>query len=155
MEVTYSAATDPGGENADTRGKDIDTRAVVGEGSQAVGAVSSANGEDGGLRGGRVVCSIAAIVTSSNSHENTSGDSVGGSGVDSSRFATTKRHVGNSAVGAAAGLSVVGDEVDTGNDARVGARAAGIENLDSVQLSLLSYTVALGTNGTSAVGAVT
>lgn len=34
-------------------------------------------------------------------------------------------------------------------------RAAGIENLDSVQLSLLGYSVGLGADGTSAVSAVT
>lgn len=118
--VTYSAAANPGGKNADTRGKDIDGRAVVGERSKAVRAVSGANGESGGLRGGGVVGSITAIVTSSNSHEDTGSYSVGYSRVDGSRFATTKRHVGNSTVGAAAGLSIVSNEVDTGNDAGVG-----------------------------------
>jgi hypothetical protein len=34
-------------------------------------------------------------------------------------------------------------------------RATGVENLDSVELSLLGYTVGLGSDSTSAVGTVT
>jgi hypothetical protein len=34
-------------------------------------------------------------------------------------------------------------------------RTTGVEDLDSVKLGLLGYTVGLGSNGTGAVGAVT
>lgn len=149
------AAADPGGEDRDTRSENVNDGAVVGERGDAVRAVSGANGEDSGLRSGRRVGSVTAVVTSGNSHEDTSGDSVGGSRVDGSGAAATKRHVGNGTLGAATGLDIVGNKVDTSNHTRVGARAIGTKDLDSVELGLLGDSVGLGANGTSAVGAVT
>jgi hypothetical protein len=121
MNYAYSATVQPSGKDVDTRSKNVNEGAVVGERSQAVSAVSCTDGEDSRLRGGRGVASILAIVTSSNGHEDTSGNRAGGSRVDRSGARATKGHVGDSAVGAAAGLDVVGDEIDTGNDTGVGA----------------------------------
>jgi hypothetical protein len=121
MVYTYSATGQPGGKDVDTRSKNVDESAIVGERSQAVRAVSGTNGEDSGLRGGRGVASILGLVTSSNGHEDTSGNGVGGGRVDGSGAGSTEGHVGDSAVRAAAGLDIVGDEVDTGNDTGVGA----------------------------------
>lgn len=140
---TYGTTVEPSGEDRDTGSEDVDDGAVVGEGSQAVRAVSGTNGEDSGLRGRRGVGSVYGRVTCGNSHEDTGADSVGSGRVDSSRAAATERHVGNSAVGAAAGPDIVGNKVDTSNDTRVGSRAAGVKDLDSVKGGLLGHTVAL------------
>jgi hypothetical protein len=147
-------AVEPGGQNGHTRGVDVDGSSVVGERGDAVRAVGGTDGVSRGFGSGRVVGSIAAIVTSGNSHENTSSDSVGNGSVDSGGLGTSERHGANSTVGAAAGLSVVGDIVDTSNDTRVGSRTAGIEDLDSVELGALGDTVGLGADGTGAVSAV-
>lgn len=120
MDITYSAAANPGGKDRDTRGKDVDRCAEVGEGSQAVGAVGGTDGVDSGLRCGREVGSICGRVTSSNGKEDASRNSIGSSRVDSGGAAATKRHVGNGTVGAATGLSIGGNEVDTGNNTGVG-----------------------------------
>ena len=81
-----------------------------------VRAVGGTNSVDSGFRCRRGVGSILSLVTGSNSHEDTSGDSVGCSSVDSGRTGSTKRHVSNSTVGAAASLDIIGDVVDSGND---------------------------------------
>jgi hypothetical protein len=114
-------AVEPGGQDGDTGGEDVDDGAVVGERSQSVRAVSGTDGEDSGLGSGRRTGSIGTIVTGGIGEENTGRDGIGGGGVDSGGFATSKRHGANSAIGAAAGLCVVGDVVDTSNDTRVGA----------------------------------
>ena len=150
-----SATVVPGGENGDTRSKDVNDGTVVGERSEAVRAVGGTDGVDCRLGCRRGVASISTIVTGSDGHEDTSADCVGRGSVDGSGARSTQRHVGNSTVGAAAGFGVVGDEVDTGNDTRVGARTTGIEDLDSVKLGLLGHTVGLGSDRTSAVGTVT
>lgn len=133
---------------------DVNKGAVVGERSNTVRAVSGTDSVDGRLRSGRGVGGISTVVTSSDGHEDTSGDSVGSGGVDSSGLATSKRHGADGTVGAATGLSIVGDKVDTSNDTRVGTRTLSVEDLDSVKLSVLSDTVGLGANGTGAVSAV-
>jgi hypothetical protein len=147
-------AVEPGGQDSNTRGVDVNNASVVGERGDTVRAVGGTDGVSGGFGSGRVVASIASIVTSGNSHEDTSGDGVGNSSVDSGGLGTSERHGANSTVGAAAGFSVVGDVVDAGNDTRVGSRTAGIEDLDSVELGALGDTVGLGADGTGAVSAV-
>lgn len=119
--VTYSATVQPGGENVDTRSKNVNDGAVVREGGEAVRAVGGTDGVDGSLGCRRRIGSINSFVTSGNSHEDTSRDSIGGSRVNCGRARSTKGHVGNSAVGAASGLSIVGNIVDASNDTRVGA----------------------------------
>ena len=49
---------------------------------------------------------------------------------------------------------VAGDEVDASNDARSRARAAGVEDLDGVELGLLGNTIGSTTDGASDVGTV-
>lgn len=120
LSQTYSATVQPGGEDGNTRGKDVNNSTVVGERGELVGAVGGTDGVDSGLGCGRGVASILSVVTSSNGHEDTSADSVGRSRVDGSRANAAKRHATNNAVGAAASLGVVGDEVDASNDTGVG-----------------------------------
>ena len=152
----YGASANPGGQNADTGSEDVNKGAEVGEGSNAVAAVSGTDGEGSGLRGGRDVGSVLGLVTSSDSEEQTSRHSVGNSAVDGSRLATTKRHAADgTSAAASASLLVVGSEVDASKDTRVGAGALGVKDLDSVKVGLLGYTIGLGANGTSAVGTVT
>lgn len=74
-----STAVEPGGQDRDTWSVDVDDAAVVGERGNTVRAVGSTNGVDSGFGGGRVVASISRIVTSGNSHENTSRYSVSSS----------------------------------------------------------------------------
>lgn len=152
--VGAGGAADPGGEDVLAGSESIDDGAVVGEGSLSISAGGGTNGEGSGLGCGRRVGSVLVLVTGGDGKEETSGDSVGGGGVHGSRLAATERHVGNSAVGAAASLLVVGGEVDTGNDTRVGTGSLGIEDLDSIELGLLSDTVGLAANSASNVGTV-
>lgn len=119
--VTYGATGPPGGEDVNTGGVTVDGSAVVGETGEGVVAVSGTDGEDGGLGSGGDVGGLLGLVTGSDGEEDTGGDDTGGGGVDGSRLAATERHVGNSTVGAAAGLDIAGYEVDTGNDTGVGS----------------------------------
>jgi hypothetical protein len=70
-------AVEPGGEDGNTWSVDVDNGSVVGERSNAVGAVSRTNSVDSRLRGGRRAGSVSAIVTGGNGEENTSRNSVG------------------------------------------------------------------------------
>ena len=116
----YSSTIEPGRQDRNTGSKNVNDGAIVGEGSQAVSAVGGANGVGSRLRRGRRVGRIHTVVTCSDSKENTSRNDVSGGGVDCSGLGSSKRHVGDSAVGAAACLCVVGDIVDTSNDTGVG-----------------------------------
>lgn len=153
--ISPGGAANPGGQNVLARGKGIDDRAVVAEGGPGISVGSSTNSEGGGLGSGGGVCGIRVLVSGGNGKEETSGDSVGGSGVYGSGLAATEGHVGDGALGAATGLLIVGSEVDTGNDTGVGAGPLGVEDLDSIQLGLLGYTVRLSADGASNVGAMT
>lgn len=152
--VGAGGAADPGGQDADTGSVDIDNRAVVGEGSLAVARVGGTDSEGSRLGGRRNVGSVLVLVASSNSHEQTSRDSVGNSGVDSSRLAATQGHAADSAGGAAAGSTIVDSKVDARDHTRVGTRAISAEDADAEELGLLSNTIGLATDGTSAVSAV-
>ena len=111
-------AADPGAEDRGTRSEDVNNGAVVGEAGPGVTRGSSTNSAGLGLGGRRIVGSVGVVVTGSDSQEDTGVDEGSGGAVDSGRLAATKRHVGDGAVGAVAGLGVAGDEVDTSNDAR-------------------------------------
>lgn len=152
--VGAGGAADPGGEDADTGSEDVDNRAVVGEGGHAIAGVTGTNGEGSGLGGRGDVGSVLGLVASSNSHEETGRDSVCDSGVDSSGLATTQRHAADSTGRAAAGLVIVDGEVDARDHTRVGTRAISAQNTDAEELGLLSNTVGLAADGTSAVSAV-
>lgn len=113
-------AVQPGGEDRDTRSDDVDNSAKVGERGKLVRTVGGGNGEGSGLRSGGDIGSVLSLVTSGNGHEDTGGDSVGDSGVDGSGLGSTERHAADDTSRAArAGLGIVGDVVDTGNDTRV------------------------------------
>lgn len=106
-------SADPGGENADTRGEDVDDRSEVAERSHPVGGIGSTDSESSWLRSWGGVGGILSLVSSSDSQEETSRDGAGSGGVDGSGLGASERHVGNSALGAAASLLVVCCEVDT------------------------------------------
>jgi hypothetical protein len=137
------------------RSKSINDFAVVAEVGHLVIRVGSANGESSGLGSGRRVLSILTLVSGSDSEEKAGANSLSGSTVDSSRPGATKRHVGDSTLGAVARAVVVGGEVDTGDYTRVGARTISSKDLDSVQLGLLGYSVGLSAHSTSNVSSVT
>lgn len=122
FDLTYSATVQPGGKDGDTRGNDVDNGAEVGERGECILAIRGTNSKCGGFRGRRDVGSILGFVSSGNSHEDTSSDSVSNSGVDSSGLGSTKGHAtDNTRSASSASLGVVGDVVDTGNNTRVGA----------------------------------
>lgn len=83
-----------------------------------VRTISGANSEYSGLRCGREVVGILSRITSSDSHENTGGDNSGGSGVQRGGTYATLGQVDDSAVRAASGHYIVGDKVNTSNNAR-------------------------------------
>jgi hypothetical protein len=130
--TTYSSTGEPSRKNVDTRGEDIDEGAVVAEACELVSAVGSADSEGSRLRGGGVAGSVGTVVTSGNGHENSGRYHAGGGRVDSSGLAATERHVGNSTVGAAAGLDITSDEVDTGDDTRVGTLSRSVKERGDV-----------------------
>ena len=167
------AGADPGGQDAGAGGKDVDDGAVVGEGGAGVGAGGGADGAGKGLVGGGGVGGVGVVVTGGDGEEDAGVDDGASRRVDGGRGATTERHVGDSAVGAAAGLGVGDDSVHAGDDSRAvgevsvscvekgsggqnsrGAGSVGAEDLDGVELGELSNTVLGATDGAGDVGAV-
>lgn len=169
--VTYCATVVPGGENGNTRGVNVDGRAVVGERGESVAAVGSTDSVYGWLRCGRGVAGVLGLVTSGNSHKDTGRDDTSGRGVHRGRLVTSQRHVGNRTVRAVAGFDIVCDKIDAGDDTRVGTlnynelgpfqegskayRTAGVENLDGVEPGVLGNSIGIGSDGSSNVGTVT
>lgn len=151
---THGAAANPGGQDVAARGKDVDKVAVVGVRGAGISRGGSADSADGGLRSRGVVGSVGAVVAGSDTEEDVVADERGSSAVDSSRVATAQRHVGNDTLGAVAVAGVGGDVVDAGDDARVRAGAAVIEDLDTVDGGLLGDTVGAAADGAGNVSAV-
>jgi hypothetical protein len=156
-------AADPGGQNVQTRGKDVIASTVVREVSTLV---SQGGGSDGdGLLGGsrRVVARVGVVVTSSDSKVNTSIHSSVNCLVKGDRLAAAETHVGSasfealdlSSLGILDFLDVLSSSpLNTGDDIGHRAGAVGTQNLDSVDVGLLGNTVLLASNGSSAVGTV-
>lgn len=108
-------------ENRDTRSDDVNNSAKVRERGKFVRAVRGGNSEGSSLRSRGDVGGILSLITSSNGHEDTSGDSVGNSRVNGSGLGSAEGHAADNTSGAArASLGIVGDVVDTGDDTRVG-----------------------------------
>lgn len=156
-------AADPGGQDVQARSEDVSALAVVGE----VGTLISEGGgsdSDGLLSSsGGVVAGIGVVVTSSDGEVHAGVNGGIHSEVESTRATTTKRHVGNAtlealdlAVLCVLGLLDVslGSPLNALDDIGHGARAVGAENLDSVDIGLLSHTVLLASDSARAVGAV-
>lgn len=146
--------TDPGREDIDTRGKDVDQAAVVGEPRPRVGDVGGADGAGGGLAGRRVERRVVVAVAGRHSKEHARLDEGRGRRVDGRRLAAAQGHVGDGAVGAAAGGRVGRDKVDAGDHAGRGAGAARVEDLDGEELRLLGDAVVLAADGAGDVRAV-
>ena len=152
-------AANPGGENAQTWCKDVVARSVVGEVCSAVIESGSTN-SDGKLSGSwRVVAGIGVIVTSGHSEVDTSSDSTINCTVKSGGFAASKRHVGSRALEALLSflyfLGVrVGGPFNTLDDICHASRAIGFEDLDSVDIGLLSDAILGASNRAGAVSSV-
>lgn len=154
---------DPGGLNAQTRGKDVSALSVVGEVGTAVIESRGTDGDGLSSSSGRVLAGIGVVVTGSNGEVDTRADGSVDSSIESLGLATTERHVGDGALEALS-LTVLGlldlidmaggSILDTLDDIRHGARSVGSENLDGVDVSLLGNAVLLTTDGTRAVSTV-
>ena len=151
---THGAATDPGAQDVGAGGLDVDDTAIVGVAGLTVAAVGGANGADGSLRGRRVVGRVGVVVAGGDGEKDTGINKGGGGLVNGGRVATTKGHVGNDTLGAAALGGIGGNEVDASDDTGGAAGAVGAENLDGVELGLLSDTIGGGADGAGNVGAV-
>lgn len=122
MGSTYGSrgGANPGAQDVGARGLDIDDGAVVGVAGLGVVLVGGTDGADRSLGSGRRVLGINVLVASSDSEEDTSIDKSGGGVVDRGGLAAAQRHVGDSAVGAAAVGNIIGNEVDASNDTGAG-----------------------------------
>ena len=87
--MTYRATVQPRGQDRNTRSKGIDDGTKIREGGQAIRTVSGANSEHSRLRGRRDIAGILSLVTGSDGHEDTGGDGVRSSGVESRRTCAT------------------------------------------------------------------
>jgi hypothetical protein len=149
-----------GGENVETRAKDVDTLSVVGEVGSSIGEGRGTNG-DGILSGSRgVVASIGIVVTSSNGKVNASLDSSVDGKIKGRRLATTKRHIGGrtlESLGVLLDLLGVrlGGKLDTSNNVGHGSGTVRSKDLDGDDVGLLGNTVLGATNSTRTVGSVT
>lgn len=118
-DVAYGCAggPDPGAEDVRARGVHVDEAAIVGIGRLGVARRGGADGADARLAGGRVVGRVGVVIAGRDSEEDARVDERRCRAVDGCRLATTQRHVGDGAVGAAASPRVRSDEVDAGNNA--------------------------------------
>lgn len=139
-------AAGPGAGDVSTGSEDIDKASNVGVGGERIVLGGGTDGAGARLRGGRVAGGIRAVVASGDSKEEASVDDGGSGLVDRVGLATTQGHVHDNTLGACLASGVLGDKLHAGNDAGVGARAAGIKDLHAENLGLLGNTVCLGAN---------
>ena len=157
--VDSVVAADPGGQNVQTRSKDVSALSVVGEVGTLISQGGGTDSDGVGSSGRRVVASIGVIVTSSDGKVNTSLDSSVNSEIQSTGATATERHVGNAALPALLALLGLLDvslssPLNTLDDVGHGARAVGAQDLDSVDIGLLGNTVLGASDGARAVSAV-
>ena len=95
-----------------------------------------------------------AFVTSGDSKEDTSLDSLSGGGIESLIAATSKRHVHDSLSSDTSLLGVFDTPVDTLDDAGGGARALAVKDLDGDDVGKFGNTVFLSSDSSSGVSAV-
>lgn len=152
-------AADPGGENAQTWGKNVVALSVVGE--VCAGVIKSRGTDSDGLLSSSwgVVARIGVVVSGSDGKVDTSINSSVNSAVKSGGLATTKRHVGGRALETLLSLLnllgvSVGGPLNTLYDIGHGSRSVGSEDLDGVDVGLLGNTVLLASNSTRAVSSV-
>lgn len=151
---SVGTSTGPGGEDILAGSKDIHNRAVVREGGSSISRSRGTNSADSRLGSRRGVASISTIITSSDGQEDAGVDQGGSSSVDGSGKASTKRHVGDGAVGAVSGLRVVGNKVHARNDVGKCTAARVVEDLDAVDRGLLRNAIGAAANGARDVGSV-
>jgi hypothetical protein len=153
-------AADPGRQDVQARSKDVSALSEVGE----VGTlISEGGGTDGdGLlsSGGGVVASIGIVIASSDGEVDTSIDGGIDSEIQSAGATATETHVGNAtleALLASLGLLDVSlsSPLNALDDVGHSAGAVGAEDLDGVDVGLLSNTVLLTGDSARAVSTVT
>lgn len=149
--VGGGVAADPVRGDGGTGGEDVDAGSVVGVGGTGISAGGGTDGHGGGGTGRGVVASVGIVVTGGNGVGDSGGDGGSDSLVEGSGDTTTKGHAANRAAGR--GL-VVGDVVNTSNDASVRARARSGQDLDGLQGNLLGNSVGGSSDGSGAVGSV-
>lgn len=143
--VGSRVGADPGGEDVDTRAKDVDTGTVVGERSRAPAGVDSSNGQSVRGVGGRLArdrkrSAGVVTVTGSNNREDTRVvGSVDGRG-PSLRSGTAERQVDDRATSTALGGDVVNSPVEASKDSG-GRSLTASEDLDRDDVGLESWLV--------------
>lgn len=130
--VTYGLSTEVGREHISSRGKDLKNLAIVGEAGSVVALVSGTNSAGIVSRSGRGVGSILVIVTSSNTNKDTRLGELGGGIVDTLVLASSNRQVDKNTLGAVAGLGVLSNKLQSGDNTRPWtATSRVVENLDT------------------------
>lgn len=145
---------DPGRQDVDTRGENVEDGAVVGPAGADILTVGRADGDGVWCGGGRVVGGVRAVIASGHDDGHASANGGGHSGVEGGRVRASERHGEDRLICDALALGVVGDPLDAGDDARVGAGAGSVKNLDGDEVDLARDTVGGAADGTGAVGAV-
>jgi hypothetical protein len=130
----------PGGQNADTRGEDVDTSTVVGERGSAPAGVNGSNGQSVGSVGRRLArdgkrAAEIVTVTGSNNGENTRVVSSVDSSGPGLRSGTTERQVDDGTTSTVLGGDVVNSPVETSKDSRGRTRSTS-EDLDRDDVGL-------------------
>ena len=132
----------------------INQLAKVGVVGKSIRLLRSTDSAGRCLRGRGRGGSISALVTGSDTKEESGADNVGCGGVDGRGGAATEGHVDGDALGAVLLGAVGDDKLHALDDARVGTRAIGAEDLYGKERCLLGNTVLLTGNGTGAVRSV-
>lgn len=164
MRVTYSCLVVERRKrkNINTRSKDRNVLAKVGELGHLVSAVDGANSARSLGGSGREVLSILELVSSSDSHEETGVGDTLDSQLDGAPVAVgcTERHVDDSAFGAGSAgggafLGVLDGEEHGGHDVGHHAETVLVADLDADDLGLLGNTECLCADGTGDVSTMT
>lgn len=153
-------AADPGRQDVQARSKYVSALSEVGEVGTLISESGSTDGDGLLSSSGGVVASIGIVIASSDGEVDTSIDGGIDSEVQSAGATATETHVGNAtleALLASLGLLDVslGSPLNTLDDVGHSAGAVGAEDLDGIDVGLLSNTVLLTGNSARAVSTVT
>lgn len=150
-----SGTSRDGRQNINAGSENVHKLAKVGELRDLIILASRANGASLGRRSRRRRSCIGCLIAGGDGEEDTCvDDSISGI-VDALGERTAQAHVDNRAAFAAlARWGILDDVLHALDNARVGARAIVSEDLDGVELGLLSNTVGLAANGSGTVGTV-
>lgn len=153
----------PGGQDVQTRSKDVGAFAKVGEVGTFIGESRGSDGHALFGASGRVVARVGIIIARSHGKVETSVHSSVHGQVESDGFTSSKTHVSHAALellvfAGLGGSDLVGvgagGPLNTFDNIRHGARPAGSQNLDSVDVGFFGHTEFLASDGAGAVSAV-